>query len=197
VCDNPNCGPHILALDEHERCMAEIVIGRKDIASFCRALQNVAYEKAVKRFGHLERRQGGPRIRRCRREDLEMKHVNEQELISAVPTTMDRKAKLLHWAEILRKWPYEPLVLYHNLEYTTARHRQEMLVESHHPTAFGLACKDPAFQAQGLPSSTSVDEVGKFFDLTLDELHEFSCDCGGAISKDEMADRLTSLAARR
>jgi hypothetical protein len=47
VCDDPNCGPHILALDEHERCMAEIVIGRKDIASFCRALQNVAYEKAV------------------------------------------------------------------------------------------------------------------------------------------------------
>jgi hypothetical protein len=27
--------------------MAEIVIGRKDIVSFCRALQNVAYEKAV------------------------------------------------------------------------------------------------------------------------------------------------------
>jgi hypothetical protein len=47
VCDNRNCGPHILALDEHERCMAEIVIGRKDIASFWRALQNVAYEKAV------------------------------------------------------------------------------------------------------------------------------------------------------
>jgi hypothetical protein len=34
VCDDPNCGPHIVALDEHERCMAEIVIERKDIVSF-------------------------------------------------------------------------------------------------------------------------------------------------------------------
>jgi hypothetical protein len=47
VCNDPNCGPHIVALDEHDHCMAEIVIGRKDIVSFCRALQNVAYEKAV------------------------------------------------------------------------------------------------------------------------------------------------------
>jgi hypothetical protein len=47
VCEDPNCGPHILALDEHDRCMAEIVIARKDIASFCRALQDVAYAKAV------------------------------------------------------------------------------------------------------------------------------------------------------
>jgi hypothetical protein len=128
---------------------------------------------------------------------LQMKHVNEQELITAVPTVMDRKAKLLHWAEILRKDRWGPLALFHNLEYTTAQHRREMVIDRHHPTAFGLACADSAFQAQGLPASTTIDEISKFFDLTLDELHEFSCDCGGVISKDEMADRLASLAARR
>ena len=46
VCDDPNCGPHILVLDEENRCMAEIVIEQKDIASFCGALQNVTYAKA-------------------------------------------------------------------------------------------------------------------------------------------------------
>jgi hypothetical protein len=127
---------------------------------------------------------------------LHMKHVIEQELISPVPTKMDRRAKLLHWAEILRQ-SRGPLALYHNLEHYPAEFRQTMVVDSTQPTAFGLACADPAFRAQGLAESTTLAGIEQFFDLTVAELHEFSCDCGGPIGTREMADRITALAARR
>jgi hypothetical protein len=35
-----------------------------------------------------------------------------------------------------------------------------------------------------------------FFELSQHELHEFSCDCGGVITNDEMAKRINTLAAK-
>jgi hypothetical protein len=61
-----------------------------------------------------------------------------------------------------------------------------------HPTALGSAARDPEFQKQGI--GTSVYDVMKFFDLTQQQLHEFSCDCGGAISKEQQAHRIEGLA---
>jgi hypothetical protein len=61
-----------------------------------------------------------------------------------------------------------------------------------HPTALGTAARDPEFKKQGI--GTTVHDVMKFFGLTQKQLHEFSCDCGGAISKEQQAHRIEGLA---
>jgi RimJ/RimL family protein N-acetyltransferase len=61
-----------------------------------------------------------------------------------------------------------------------------------HPTALGAAVRDPEFQKQGI--GTTIHDVMKFFGLTQQQLHEFSCDCGGAISNDQQARRIEGLA---
>lgn len=123
--------------------------------------------------------------------------------VTAVTTIMSRKEKLQRWADLIRMMGDTPLALFSNLE----RWDQEMLDhvycfpgESH---AFGVALCDPILQDAGLvgkpapgkpPGSASISEVTGFFELSKEELHEFSCDCGGSISNREMASRIEHIA---
>jgi hypothetical protein len=50
------------------------------------------------------------------------------------------------------------------------------------------------FKSVGLNGPATVQGAMNFFELTQDELHEFSCDCGGRISNSMMADRITAIA---
>jgi hypothetical protein len=121
-----------------------------------------------------------------------MKHVDVNELVTAIPVPapeMTRTEKLLRWAKIVRTG-YN-LSLYHDLEHKSKEHLKTMTV-TEHPTALGSATRDPEFQKQGI--GTTVHDVMKFFDLTQKQLHEFSCDCGGAISNEQQAHRIERLA---
>lgn len=124
----------------------------------------------------------------------------EREVVSAVPT-MTRTEKLLRWAELIRKAdPNQPFRLMSNLEHC---HPLDLMhTVCHHATAFALAARDPILQDAGLvgkvlPPKVTVGEVMNFFELKQEELHEFSCDCGGAITNTDMANRIENIAHGR
>ncbi len=43
---------------------------------------------------------------------------------------------------------------------------------------------------------TRREKLLRFFELSKNDLHEFSCDCGGVIRNDTMADRIEAVAGR-
>jgi hypothetical protein len=126
-----------------------------------------------------------------------MKPISEQELQSAVPVGLSREGRLLHWASLVRKWDGD-LMLLHNLEYMSSYELQRVRFHSsqYGPNAFKLAVNDPILQAEGLHQEASLLELMKFMDIDSAELHEFSCDCGGAIDNEGMANRIVDIAAR-
>jgi hypothetical protein len=69
-----------------------------------------------------------------------------------------------------------------------------MMLHPADPTAFALAVRDPEFAAQGLSSPASVENVLNFFEMSVQEAHVFSCDCGGNIENHEQARRIEGLA---
>jgi len=104
---------------------------------------------------------------------------------------MTRREKLLRFASIVRSWSRD-FGLYHNLE----GYQPEQLTSiGLNGSAFEAAAADPILRDAGLKNE-SVGEAQQFFELSPHELHEFSCDCGGAIGKDDMANRIERLAAR-
>ena len=124
-----------------------------------------------------------------------MKHLDVTELASAVaiPVAMTRREKLLHWARLIRATD-RPLMLYHGLEYLHPEQLRAARVTATDPTAFGVAAADRTFREQGLPAESSIREVMGFFEVTQQQLHEFSCDCGGSISNGSMASRIERIA---
>lgn len=104
---------------------------------------------------------------------------------------MTQKEKLLHWAELVRATPGH-LALFSNLErWTPEMLEQEYLCN----TAFSVAANDAKFRAAGLLSNAAAS-VMKFFNISQEDLHEFSCDCGGEITNVSMAQRIERLANR-
>jgi hypothetical protein len=124
-----------------------------------------------------------------------MKTIDIRELVSAVPVTvrMTRRERLLHWAHLLRTGS-GPLALYHGLEWVSRSQLATTPATAIDPSAFGVALADPVFREQGLPEVSNIGELMRFFELSQEQLHEFSCDCGGAISRQDMADRIERLA---
>ncbi len=64
-----------------------------------------------------------------------------------------------------------------------------------------MAGRDPVLQQAGLKAdlpggNVSVGGAQRFFELSKSDLHEFSCDCGGVITNEEMARRVENIAAR-
>ena len=79
-----------------------------------------------------------------------------------------------------------------NLEYRDAG---EWKYLAHPGSAFALAAKDSVLHDAGL-TGDSVGDAQRFFNLSREELAEFSCVCGGSINNNEMADRIERVAAR-
>jgi len=125
-----------------------------------------------------------------------MKHVPSSEILSAIPVipVMTRKERLEHWADLISQHDRAGLV--HNLEYWGHDRLNTPLSEIfstyYADTPFIIAARDPAFKAMGL--GDTVASVMKFFEISQAELHEFSCDCGGAISSKKMAARVRYFA---
>ena len=109
---------------------------------------------------------------------------------AASPAT--KRQKLRRFANIIRSGPRCPLYLFINLEYRDAG---EWKYLSHPGSPFALAAQDNVLYAAGLRSG-SVGDAQRFFELSREELAEFSCVCGGRITNDEMANRIERIAAR-
>jgi hypothetical protein len=118
------------------------------------------------------------------------KQLSADELSVLLVPVMTRREKLLRFARIVRAHPGN-LHLFSNIEYMD---RRALAAERHPFSMFAAAAHDPVLADAGLHGD-SVIEAMRFFELTKDELHYFSCDCGGAISNEEMARRIDSLAA--
>lgn len=108
---------------------------------------------------------------------------------------MTRREKLLRWAKLVRE-STKDYHIYHGLEYQSPEALRQMYVQKDHPTAFALALNDPILQDAGFDSTktVSIADTMQFFELSQEQLHEFSCDCGGSISNRQMADRIEKLA---
>lgn len=104
---------------------------------------------------------------------------------------MTRREKLLRFASIVRAHS-GTFGLYHNLE---GYHPEQLGSIGINGSAFDAAAADPILRDAGADLHTVAD-AHRFFELSQHELHEFSCDCGGAIGNNDMANRIESLAAR-
>lgn len=117
-----------------------------------------------------------------------------------IPVKMTRREKLLRWANLIRESRVGNLVIYHGLEYwDQARLDNSRPGMESYPSAFTLAAADPQFREQGLIGTPagdppSIGDTMRFFELTQPQLHEFSCDCGGVITNEAMAQRIERLA---
>jgi hypothetical protein len=83
-----------------------------------------------------------------------MKHLEIEELISAVPVAvivkMTRREKLQHWSTLIRQTKVSVRLL-HQLEYIHPRELERLTIREHAwQSALGIAASDPVFQAQGL-----------------------------------------------
>lgn len=129
-----------------------------------------------------------------------MKHVEIGELITAVPVVepMTRKQKLQRLAKLVREYP-RPVHLLHGLEYVSPRvldqnSLRDIMDRNGITTALNVAAADPKFQAQGLTQEVSICRALSFFELTQNQAHVFSCDCGGAMSNADQAELIEALA---
>jgi hypothetical protein len=125
--------------------------------------------------------------------------------IVAIPK-MTRREKLLRFAQIIRGtsppqksgmfFKYTStaprFTIFHHLEYMSDAQLDTM---HHESSAFAAAAADPVLREAGLVSDT-VGAAKRFFELSKDDLHAFSCDCGGAITNERMADRIEQIADR-
>lgn len=116
----------------------------------------------------------------------------EREVATAIKPVMSRKEKLLHFAKIVREHP-GPLALYNGLEHWTEAQMKACAARGHN-TALALASTDPSFEEQGI--GETVHSIEEFFELSQNDLHAFSCDCGGAITNEDMARRIENIANR-
>ena len=101
-----------------------------------------------------------------------------------------RTVQLRLWANLVRSCPHT-LRLMHGIEYVRADDLKMIAIYASDETAFALAIKSNLF---GLKNPSTLADIMKHFKLTQAQLHSFSCDCGGAISKDDMAQRIERLA---
>jgi len=121
-----------------------------------------------------------------------------QAITSPTILPMTRREKLLRFATIIRNSKTAILgqgrsfVIFHQLEYLPTEAYDKL---SHSDSPFTAAYKDKALREAGLASGT-VGAAMRFFELSRDDLHAFSCDCGGQITNAVMANRIEKIASR-
>jgi hypothetical protein len=133
------------------------------------------------------------------------KIVDAEAILSAVPLEkpapqkMTRTEKLMHLASIVRKRE-KTVRIYHRLEYIPAERLAAPITCVGSETIFGIAAMDPILREQGFVGdengNISTRQIMDFFEVTQNELHEFSCDCGGQRTSAQIANAIDRLAGR-
>ena len=118
-----------------------------------------------------------------------MQHLSQDQLLAmAQPIPMSRDDKLERWASLIEA-SSNRIFLFHGLEYQS---QYELDRLAHPGSAFALAAGDPVLKEAGLNTDT-VGAAMRFFELSKDDIHAFSCYCGGNISNATMAARIRGL----
>lgn len=104
---------------------------------------------------------------------------------------MTKYEKLMHLARIIRTCNAH-LALYSGLEHHSPAQQDRLGVQN---TAFAVALADPILRDAGLKGD-NLGDAKKFFELSAEDLHAFSCDCGGSLTNRQMADRIEHIAGR-
>lgn len=99
--------------------------------------------------------------------------------------TMTRNDKLERWASVVEKYQHY-LIQFDRLEHRTPVERERC---SQPGSALDLASQDPVLKDAGLTGGT-VGEVKKFFELSDQQIHEFSCNCDGSHSSQVVSSRI-------
>jgi hypothetical protein len=121
-----------------------------------------------------------------------MTRAEIESALSVSHVAMTRQEKLLRWAKLVRKSKVQ-MRLYHLLENETQSELDKLIFYS--STAFELAYEDPILRDAGLDSKT-IGGMMTFFAINKEDLHDFSCNCGGPIDNRRMAKRIESIAYR-
>lgn len=111
-------------------------------------------------------------------------------VIEATPP-LNKQAKLLRLADLVERAGLN-IHIFSNVEYMTDERKR---CESHPHSAFALALGDATFRQDGLKGD-SIADGQRYFEMSNEELHIMSCDCGGAITNTTMANRLRVLAGQ-
>jgi len=117
-------------------------------------------------------------------EYVEVKELGEQAL--------DRKGKLLRWSGLVRA-SHNHIRLFDMLETWSEYDLQNTKCTGQY-SALCIAAQDPVFNAAGLSPDASIRDAMNFFDIDQEQLHMFSCNCGGAIGPKEQASYIAELA---
>lgn len=118
------------------------------------------------------------------------KQLMPDEVALLAKPVMTRREKLMRFAEVVRSHRDRPFGLYHNLE---GYHPEQLQSIGINGSAFEAAAADPILRDAGLTGQTVAD-AQRFFELSQHELHEFSCNCGGEITNEDMARRIEHVA---
>ena len=119
-----------------------------------------------------------------------MKHIAQEEILSAV-LIMTKQQKLERWADLIEKCGHVSMIRnLENWEDEMLNFPLSQLYMGHTP--FLIAADDPVFREMGLINTAS--SAMRFFNLTKNELHEFTCDCGGQLSGRAMARHIRNMA---
>jgi len=122
-----------------------------------------------------------------------MEHQKVKTLGSQV---LDRRGKLLRWAELVKGTP-RVLALFDMLENKTQSWRKSTVAQTalgDFATAMTVATRDPVLNAAGLAPNASIQGLMDFFEILPADLHAFSCNCGGEIDNQSQAEGIARLA---
>jgi hypothetical protein len=103
---------------------------------------------------------------------------------------LTKRHRLQRFSDLIRSRRPCRLYLFINLEYRDAG---EWKYISHPASPFALAAQDNILSAAGLRGG-SVGDAQRFFELSRQELAEFSSVCGSSINNNELAERIERLA---
>lgn len=115
-----------------------------------------------------------------------------------IDAPMTKRAKLLRLAHLARSlrggWfkSAQAFRIYHSLEHYSDEQYNSIDLSG---SVFALAATDPVLREAGY-TAESLGDAKRFFELSREDLHEFSCNCGGEITNQDMADRIEKIANR-
>jgi hypothetical protein len=106
--------------------------------------------------------------------------------------TMDRREKLLRWAELLQREPQKRLATMDQFEYLPPERRAALRVKD---SPLTVAYADPVLRGQGLADDT-LGEAMRFFALSHYDTHKLLCSChnGSTVEAGSLARRLQGVA---
>lgn len=127
---------------------------------------------------------------------MEQKSAQELRSIADVSSTppkpLDRKERLLRWADLLDREPLRRINLVHELEFAPYDVRGQMRADD---SALSVAYADPLFRSLGLQSDR-VGDGQAFFGLRESQTHRLLCSCmhGMAMRAGDAAKLVRSIA---